>query len=181
MKRPRRFSFGTLRGVVRLHGSAEELLSSLSTSVEVNGDIFLQIDDTRLIEMAEMARKQGSHIAPEDLDSYPLEYFSPPCIHNIMLMHGEKKEQLQGNDGCYIADIEQQPRFGAGGPFIPTLVTHGLLVSYGANKIFASAEHLLAQGEPLVEAAGHSSAMCLKPRTGGLKNTSRAMPIAPIA
>ena len=45
------------------------------------------------------------------------------------------------------------------GPFVPCLITHGTIVSFTDDKnpkVMTGIEHLIAQGEPVGEAAKHS-------------------------
>ena len=56
----------------------------------------------------------------------------------------------QGSDGTFIFDAQQNTQFCHGGPFVPTLVTHGSIIlqrEVGCDKVMTSWEHLATQGE----------------------------------
>ena len=70
-----------------------------------------------------------------------------------------QRDMSEGAGGVFILDAEQTPKFNRGGPYVPTLITHGTIVrSKGAElpKIMTASEHLIAMGEPLYPASEHS-------------------------
>ena len=150
MKRPRRYTFAYDGDRLDFAGSFDEFLEFFSAAVVTNGDCFFVDDNARLIEAFQRAASNGHHMHPSSTH-VPLEYQIGSKTYSIYADHMSKREQRQGPDGAYLFDLEQNEKFSPGGPWLPTLVTHGALFS--ASKeipgIMLADEHLLAMGEPI--------------------------------
>jgi hypothetical protein len=154
MKRNRRVSFGVDREQGNLDGIAQEMVDCIKSSLELNGDIFLVLEEERADEMTVLAKKQKNHFPRDRATQMPLENYLSAGVVMSVEEHLAKEEELCGTDGCYIFDADQSPHFSPGSNLIPSLVTHGTLISASSQAIFSSSEHLLAMGEPILPQDG---------------------------
>lgn len=152
VKRPRRYTFGYKPGKFHFTGSFEDYLQTFSACPVLLGDsLLLASHSERQAFMRKRAELHGHFFGMQTdigLDS---------CLTAAefqRLQAAKRLVPLKGSvSGVCVTDIEQNACFVNPGPYVPTLVKHGKLVSLStdesvADKIFTPKEHLAIMGEP---------------------------------
>jgi len=133
---------------VSFHGSVHDFFELHGRRPVLSGDVFLSEPPS---VRQEAMRVQVQHHRGLDAFAYteggPTAYLTTNQRNNYRA-HAQLRAQRQGMDGSYVFDVDQSVAFSSGGPFIPTLVTHGVIVSESRQLVFTPQEHLHMMGEP---------------------------------
>ena len=151
MKRPRRITIGVIKEPgARLHGNLDQFIECYRTTLELSGDVFLIHEEERKQEMGAMAKRAKNFHSASQALTLPWEYYSSAGVMSNFRDHEAALEANCGTDGTFIFDVEHTPEFCLGSAVLPTLITHGTVISHKAGLIFTSSEHMLAMGETIV-------------------------------
>ena len=132
-----------------------EFLSMYARSVELNGDVFFMASDADVIaEYKQLAQNRNTVLDGQfrfdDIDV--LTKVMPPGGVERMFEHLDRREALQGLDGCYIADCDHHPdsKSPQAGIYYPTAITHGTPMSFSKGRLGLALEAFGAHGSIII-------------------------------
>lgn len=152
-----------IRKDLSFSGSAEDFLSWSERIMQMNGDDLIIAPDVEYQEeVTSLARLRFSQ-PPSSVPNTIASWSKLMSISMSDRMSDHFQEYMaRGAAGCYIADVDQNLHCGPASrdEMIPTLVTHGTLMSFSKEVMVAPSNHLVFQGLPiypaLVEAAKYT-------------------------
>ena len=131
---------------VRFTGSMEEMWDLLRCTMEMSGNAYwLAPKEVCRRDQLARARQQRCHV-PTSNGNIPLTSMLNACQTAHWRDYETLRSQRRGLDGSFIADLDQGPAFNSSGPMVPTLVSHGCIVSW-QKGLMSSPDHLSVQGE----------------------------------
>lgn len=139
----------------------------------MNGDCYL-VAPEELVRQNYCERLARKHIhMPRDLVPIHGEGILQKLVSPGMWSHYmsftciQQEATMSGGEGgrCFIADLEHWPKAPGGtyGHSFPSQLTHGTIYSWGAQRIFLGAEHLLANGWHLWPSLGSAPPSPMSP------------------
>ena len=151
MKRPRNLAVLIDHETTNWHGNMEEFLELTSYSMEQDGSTFFVFNEQRKAETQKMARDQKNYVTEDQALTLPFDDLCQVGGKFNFEQHIAKKLDLQGVNGTFLFDVQQNPGHCPGGPLLPCFVTHGTIVNGGVDppRVLTSSEHMLAMGEPI--------------------------------
>ena len=154
--RPRQFSVCCLRGSVEYSGTWEKFYSIFGRQLSTSGASLFQGDRAYQEEvMRSRARSFGHHY---DVGKVPqIEACLSPSAYGRHLRYQQLQPSDCWDDGSFFYDTDQNPEFNSYSGVIPTLCSHGTLVSGSTLEVAGGLQHLAIMGDPVFphQRAGH--------------------------
>ena len=158
IRKPRSYTWLTLRGETCFTGFAEEYTRMVARSVETDGDAFFfcSRQERNATVLAPLLKRRC--MSPELMDDESLEWATVyhPYQRSRYDAHSSVRSEAQGLTGAMLADLERTAEYEKPGPFFPHLLRHGWVHSWVKGVAAMGKEHLATQGipsGPLLQAA----------------------------
>ena len=132
-----------------------------------DGDVFIRDDDhTMRSAYFRMAKLRAASLPDKfDYDKLDLEMLLAPGAVNRYNTYMSHRESMQGVFNAYLFDVEQNVRQNSGegfkpnsfaGSFMPTLITHGTIVSASRRRIAGVGARFAAMGIPFLKCLSYN-------------------------
>jgi hypothetical protein len=152
MYRDRAYVWG-IRKDLSFSGSAEHFLLWSERIMSMQGDgLILASEPEYLEEVAHLAHNrmyQPPAAVPNGIAGWS-KYMTLSMVDR-MADHAANWNEKKAHESCYIADVDHNLNCGpvSRDGMVPSLVTHGMLVSFSKGTVVSSYNHLVFQGLPI--------------------------------
>ena len=173
--RPRSLTAGLAKsemvwlGPEKPEGIQKEFLQIFGASVQTTGEIYFAEDAaTCLLQQRDMIVKRGRTPSRYcDVLGDPFENLRRSTNAGSaqrLDAYLERRAEFEGVGGAFLMDIQQWPgvRYGQGGPFWPTMLMHGDIVSANNVRVATGKEHFFAQGYNVFNTWGKRGRLLLR-------------------